>query len=70
MELSILQSKLKSLESGGSGTKTPAFSQRFKHYQVVLDSLQKVAKSHTAAFQVGFKECRKLMAMVLCFVEM
>ncbi len=51
VELSNLKSKLKSLERGGSGTKS--FSgQRLKHGQVVLDSLQNVAKAHTAAFQV------------------
>ncbi len=58
VELSHLKSKLKGLESGGSGTKSP-FAQRLKHEHVVLDSLQKVAKSHTAAFQVTFKECRR-----------
>ncbi len=59
MDLSHLKSKLKSLESEGSGTKSP-FAQRLKHEHVMLDSLQKVAKSHTAAFQVSFKECRKV----------
>ncbi len=55
VELSNLKSKLKSLERGGSGTKS--FSgQRLKHAHVILDSLQNVAKAHTAAFQVRAKE--------------
>eukprot|EP01084_Bolivina_argentea_P258166 435130_1 len=55
VELSHLKSKLKGLESGGSGTKSP-FAQRLKHEHVVLDSLQKVAKSHTAAFQSALQQ--------------
>ncbi len=52
VELGHLKSKLNSLERGSSGTKSPS-AQRLKHAHVVLDSLQKVAKAHTAAFQVS-----------------